>query len=315
LPAGNVNADLITDTNTSIEHYLEQPCSTTTNQAYTQVIYAKAGTAPSFTIMVVAIGSSSITSNVIFTQTAGVIVAGGIDGLITSATATPVNNGWYRCAITYTLNGTVTVHRMRIYPYLTGIYAGTGLGTYFWGAQLEAGAFPTSYIPTTTATVTRAADVASITGSNFSSWYNQTEGTVFTDGASQKTDGAAGSFLTINDLSGVNRLDIRQYRTDPFLSGQGSASITWTTPGFPTIIPNVYYKQALTYSPTSQGNAIGGTLQTSTSAIGLIQATRVGLFMRDGQTSPSGNSGGTIKRLTYWPVRLANTTLQQITQP
>jgi hypothetical protein len=46
-----------------------------------------------------------------------------------------------------------------------------------WGAQLEAGAFPTSYIPTTAATATRAADVASISGSNFSSWYRQDEGT------------------------------------------------------------------------------------------------------------------------------------------
>jgi hypothetical protein len=51
----------------------------------------------------------------------------------------------------------------------------------FAAPQLELGAFPTSYIPTTGAAATRAADVASISGSNFSSWYRQDEGTVFAD--------------------------------------------------------------------------------------------------------------------------------------
>ena len=49
------------------------------------------------------------------------------------------------------------------------------------GAQLEVGSFATSYIPTsgpnTGSTVTRAADIASITGTNFTDFYNQTEGT------------------------------------------------------------------------------------------------------------------------------------------
>lgn len=60
---------------------------------------------------------------------------------------------------------------------------------YTWGAQLEVGSFPTSYIPTTSTTVTRAADVVSITGTNFSSWYNQSEGTVFVEASAA---GAAG---------------------------------------------------------------------------------------------------------------------------
>ena len=45
-----------------------------------------------------------------------------------------------------------------------------------WGAQIELGAFATSYIPTTTAVVDRNADVVSMTGTNFSDWFNASEG-------------------------------------------------------------------------------------------------------------------------------------------
>ena len=60
-------------------------------------------------------------------------------------------------------------------------FAGDGSsGMYFWGAQMEAGSFPTSYIPTSGSTVTRAADLTKIIGTNFTDFYNQTEGsTVF----------------------------------------------------------------------------------------------------------------------------------------
>ncbi len=47
---------------------------------------------------------------------------------------------------------------------------------YIWGAQLEAGGFPSSYVKTTGTVENRAADVCSIEGTNFSSWYNQDEG-------------------------------------------------------------------------------------------------------------------------------------------
>lgn len=69
--------------------------------------------------------------------------------------------------------------------------------------QVEAGAFATSYIPTTTAAATRAADAAVMTGANFSNWYNQSEGTVYVEADMYETQSGFFRYpLIFNDASG-----------------------------------------------------------------------------------------------------------------
>jgi hypothetical protein len=70
--------------------------------------------------------------------------------------------------------------RKKTYPSgATGTYYADGINGFQYSCiQYEVGGFPTSYIPTTTSAVTRSADLASMTGVNFSSWYNQSEGTI-----------------------------------------------------------------------------------------------------------------------------------------
>ena len=180
-------------------------------------------------------------------------------------------------------------------------------------AQLEVGAFATSYIPTTSATVTRAADVASITGAAFSSFYNQAEGTIFIDGSTAAFTATTG-FVAINNAASTNRLEIRQGRINPTVTG-ASTSVTWTTLSSPTLIANTSYKQAVAFSNASHGNSIAGVLtNTSSTEIPAIAATQLLFGIRDSQTAPIAGSSSTIKRFAYWPVRLANTTLQAISQ-
>ena len=69
---------------------------------------------------------------------------------------------------------------------------------YLYGAQLEAGAFATSYIPTTSAALTRNADVATMTGTNFSDWYNATEGSIV---VKQLTPNSPTSYRTSIDIA------------------------------------------------------------------------------------------------------------------
>ena len=175
-------------------------------------------------------------------------------------------------------------------------------------AQLEAGAFPTSYIPTTTATVTRAADVASITGTAFSSFYNQTEGTWFAQHDKR------GVILVANNNSFNERqpqMGLSSALTHEFyviVGGVIQASNAGAVHTMGTTDKTVYAIQANNFI-----GAVNGVLtnaDTSGSVSSTVSQLNIGVF----QNLASGETG-TIKRLTYWPVRLANPTLQAITQP
>lgn len=104
------------------------------------------------------------------------------DGVVTSGsgfTAQSAGNGWYRITGSSTYS-TATDNTIYVIPTNSGTSNTNGdgaSGIFVWGGQMEAGAFATSYIPTVASTVTRSADVATITGSLFSGWYNQAQGT------------------------------------------------------------------------------------------------------------------------------------------
>lgn len=145
-PNGTLTADKCIETEGTSEHYSEQVILTHTNQTYTSSVYIKAFTGTGFIISAVAVGSSVAVSNAFFTISNSVISASYFTGLILAQSATAVGDGWYRCAVTYTLNGTVTFHTMRIYPARFGVVSGdTNLGIYLWGQQLDVGASVTTY--------------------------------------------------------------------------------------------------------------------------------------------------------------------------
>jgi hypothetical protein len=190
-------------------------------------------------------------------------------------------------------------------------YVGTGTTAFIWGAQLEAGAFPTSYIPTTTATVTRSADVASISGSNFSSWYRQDEGTVFADygvgGGTQSRYPFA-----ISDNTTNNRISLFN-NSSTMLNARVIVANTGTNPGNLSVFATGASKVAIAVAAANNGAiaASNGGLSTAASPAAMPVVNRAYIGLSHNGAEPLN---GSVKRLTYWPTRLSNSTLQAITQ-
>ena len=188
-----------------------------------------------------------------------------------------------------------------------------GATVYAWGAQLEEGAFPTSYIPTTSATVTRNADVASITGTNFSRWYNHSEGTVFWD-ATKPFAVPPGGFPTVwhaSNSSNGERVALA-YLTESFGYQQVVVNSVNTVSHYPVGLSGVRRRKAAGGFATDDYYVVYNGSSDLVDTSGAMPTSVDRLFIGSGFNATNFLSG-TISRLVYFDRRLGNATLQAIT--
>lgn len=228
-----------------------------------------------------------------------------------SATISDAGNGWWRIALTYTTDAFASL-TVRSFPYV-GNTSLTGDGTsglLVYGAQLEAGAFATSYIPTVASQVTRAADVATMTGTNFSSWYNQSEGTFFV--SSDYTLVVGGNYrFDVTDGTSSNQMRLRsapsgstQSRFELTTSGVAQTTLSPSTTNPALNKDAIAYKLDDAAAVVNAGTAgVDTSLTPATMNQMAIGATRLG-------ASPIN---GHIQRIAYYNRRLTNAELQGIT--
>jgi hypothetical protein len=230
-------------------------------------------------------------------------------GLVASKTVT-LTTSWQRFDVTGTFLDT-TSHNFQI-------NLGTNKTVYVWGAQLEAGAFPTSYIPTTTAAATRAADVAVMTGANFSNWYNQTEGSLFVE-AQFGADDVFINTVALAPLSSATTtlLNMRRGSSGSFAFNVAMASATQASlPLFASVPLNTVAKMIGAYKVNDFAATANGGVPTTDNSGDLPTVDRMvigGAWNSNLQIIASEYLNGHIRRVAYFPRRLSNAELQGIT--
>jgi hypothetical protein len=215
-------------------------------------------------------------------------------------------NGWYRCAVSFT--GATTSQPARIVPTNADntITIGDGTsGIFIWGAQVEAGSFATSYIPTVASTAVRSADVCSITGSDFTGFYNQSEGTVSMS-ASTARSGNSVVLYAITDGTISNQILALPGSSSFSVNVLGSSQASLDTGIFTN---NVVSRVASAFKLNNFASSKNGGTVSTDNAGTLPTVSQLGIGSRISAVQLNGH----IQYLRYFKKRLANAKLITLT--
>ncbi len=285
-PDGTTTADKLVEDSTTNIHQIIQNAASGIGSVETFSVFAKQAERQ-WVVLQLGSGASSYFN-----------LATGTIGTTVGATATITNfgNGWYRCSISGTRVASNNNFILLATSDTVTTYLGNGTsGLYLWGAQMEAGAFATSYIPTVASQVTRSADVCTIVAPMFAPWYNQSAGTfVFGGDSAYGAGGMIGSTPTSGAILYSSSFDAKTFN--------GTTGITSAAP---TYTANTPFKATMAYSSAGRAIALnGGAVNTDAN---LIQTpTAIAL----GNAFGSSYLNGHIRSIKFYPFRASNNQLQ-----
>jgi hypothetical protein len=244
------------------------------------------------------------------TPVVGATITSGDFGLVfegnlisVASTVTAFGNSTHRVQVTVTAAGGAGLN--------VGVIKYTGQsakGFRITGFQLEAGAFATSYIPTTTSQVTRAADVASV--NTLSPWYNSVAGTFYFEG-----DTVVPASLVLRNLTSMNDATVNNLNRTYLYNGTVGGStttggVTQADIGGGSYTVNTVFKFAYATAANNFAAVLNGGAP-ATDALGTMPS---GLTTFEIASSFAGTvNTGHIRRITYYPRRMTNAELQTLT--
>jgi len=231
-------------------------------------------------------------------------------GTADTATIEAYPNGWYRCSITITAGDASFNALIQVADSNLGkVVDRDGTSSIFvWGAQVEASPIATSYIPTTTASVTRNKDDISLTGA--SNLIGQSEGTLYVEVDFKTASGTVQYIFLVSDGTGNNRFLI--YSSGGFTSILISASgSTVLTTGAASLADGVQ-KLALAYTNADQQfYRNGSSIATGTGSLAsLATLTEIDLGQNFNSTSQANMH---IRAVALYKTRLTDDQLADLT--
>jgi len=264
--------------------------------------------ATQYTISMWMRADSGTVTNVRFARAAG--SAGAIFPTLTTA--------WQRVQLTFTSSTTSDGIEIRV---LNSGSPQTAT-VHLWGAQLEAGTGASSYIPTGTATVTRAADKLTMSNIALMQW-NQTAGTFLWDmdvQAETSTSSFAPAFAGMYRAGPVRV--IRFQLNNSSGTNPRIGSDTWTATPSSIVATSLYtrpvgtpFKAAVAFANTGQSMTycINGTVQTTVTGTGTLATPTLFLMHQDPSAGDTEYFPIHLRQLKYWPTNLSSSDLRSIT--
>jgi hypothetical protein len=315
-PDGRATANLITEDTANNYHlvFYGPGITVASGAPATMSLWLKAGTRRfvSFGVTDTGLGNQYFATLDTIAGTVATNVVG--TGTVAAATVKAYANGWFFVSVTGAIPATTTY-----FPDIAGSpsstpanlftgYLGTGKTIIAWGAQLEAASFASPYIPTTSSTVMRAADVVTLT--NVPTFGTSASAVIWSSPNAPVSSSALQAQLTITNMSnqtqrfGFFKTNVTGAAAYFYNAGNG---IT----GAPLWTPGVVGKAAMNINPAGAVVAFNGGNLTTLSAAGISGFTNVNL----GTDQNSGVNGNTnISRIAIWATTaLSAGALQQVT--
>jgi hypothetical protein len=300
-PDGTTNADKLIANTSSTDHSIYQSNAVFTGASVSFSAYAKAS---DYNYIFLGKNNSIASDGVFFDLTNGTISQ---NTSALTASIQSVGNGWYRCIVSST--SWPTPH-----PIICLSENGTSFnfagdsskGVFVWGGQAEISSYPTSYIPTTSASATRVADAC------FRNSYAggiTSEGTIFADFEYLRTDGGyATPCLIINGSNYIYMFVISNtIRANCTNGGVIQSQIISST-----VTPNTRYKVAATFKTNDFSLYVNGALiGTDTSGTMPTFSTSFNTYV--GTDSSLTEPVGKLNELVIFPVGLTNSELASLT--
>ena len=230
------------------------------------------------------------------------IVGNPVGSTVTAPTGTPAAGT--RITATLVVGAIAGTFDFRLGIGVTGNATGT---VRLSAPQIEAGAFPTSYIPTTTTSLTRNADAVSMTGTNFSSWYNATEGTFVVTGNIPFVGSTTRRFLSANDGTTNNTIQLafQNSGVNGYFEARALGAVV-VTASVGTVATNSFYTYALGYKLDNYAYSANASAPGTDTTAAVPTVTQLSI----GYHTTSVWINGYISKISYFPQRLINAEIQ-----